>query len=73
MRTATRSSCSDEEDEDTGYVPDHNETYVTDHNEVLNAGYALDEDQPDDGVMDVLAEIVSDPDDEAADETEEEE
>ena len=63
----------DEEDEDTGYVPDHNETYVTDHNEVLNAGYALDEDQPDDGVMDVLAEIVSDPDDEAADETEEEE
>ncbi len=63
----------DEDDEDTGYVPDHNETYVTDHNEVLNAGYALDEDQPDDGVMDVLAEIVSDPDDEAADETEEEE
>ena len=63
----------DEEDEDTGYVPDHNETYVTDHNEVLNAGYALDEDQPDDGVMDVLAEIVSDPNDEAADETEEEE
>ncbi len=63
----------DEEDDDTGYVPDHNETYVTDHNEVLNAGYALDEDQPDDGVMDVLAEIVSDPDDEAADETEEEE
>ena len=63
----------DEDDEDTGYVPDHNETYVTDHNEVLNAGYALDEDQPNDGVMDVLAEIVSDPDDEAADETEEEE
>ena len=63
----------DEDDEDTGYVPDHNETYVTDHNEVLNAGYALDEDQPDDGVMDVLAEIVSEPDDEAADETEEEE
>ena len=63
----------DEDDEDTGYVPDHNETYVTDHNEVLNAGYALDEDQPDDGVMDALAEIVSDPDDEAADETEEEE
>ncbi len=63
----------DEEDDDTGYVPDHNETYVTDHNEVLNAGYALDEEQPDDGVMDVLAEIVSDPDDEAADETEEEE
>ena len=63
----------DEEDEDTGYIPDHNETYVTDHNEVLNAGYALDEDQPDDGVMDALAEIVSDPDDEAADETEEEE
>ena len=63
----------DEEDEDTGYIPDHNETYVTDHNEVLNAGYALDEDQPDDGVMDALAEIVSDPNDEAADETEEEE
>ena len=63
----------DEDDEDTGYVPDHNETYVTEHNEVLNAGYALDEDQPDDGVMDALAEIVSDPDDEAADETEEEE
>ena len=63
----------DEDDEDTGYVPDHNETYVTDHNEVLNAGYALDEDQPDDGVMDALAEIVSDPNDEAADETEEEE
>ncbi len=63
----------DEEDEDTGYIPDHNETYVTDHNEVLNAGYALDEEQPDDGVMDALAEIVSDPDDEAADETEEEE
>ena len=50
----------DDEDDDIVYTGDANETYVTDNNEVLSSGYALDEDQPDDGVMDVLADIVSD-------------
>ena len=50
----------DDEDDDVVYVNDANETYVTDNNEVLTSGYALDEEQPDEGVMDVLADIVSD-------------
>ena len=50
----------DDEDDDIVYTGDANETYVTDNNEVLSSGYALDEEQPDDGVMDVLADIVSD-------------
>ncbi len=54
-----------EEDEDevvytTGIA---DETYVTDEGEVMDSGFALDEEQPDDGVLDMLSEIVSGSDD----------
>ena len=49
-----------EEDEDeVVYAAGANEeTYVTDEGEVFDSGFALDEDQPEDHVIDVLSELV---------------
>ena len=50
----------DEEEDDMVYAAGINdETYVTDEGEVFDSGFALDEDQPDDNVIDVISEMVS--------------
>ncbi len=50
----------DEDDDDMVYAAGINdETYVTDEGEVFDSGFALDEDQPDDNVIDVISEMVS--------------
>ena len=57
----------DEDEDDMVYAAGINdETYVTDEGEVFDSGFALDEDQPDDNVIDVISEMVtgSDLDDE---------
>ena len=50
-----------EEDEDeVVYAAGGNEeTYITDEGEVFDSGFALDEDQPEDNVIDVLSELVN--------------
>ena len=53
----------DEDDDDVVYTAGMNdETYVTDEGEVFDSGFALDEDQPDENVIDVISEMVSSPD-----------
>ena len=54
-----------EEDEDeTVYVAGAaEETYVTDENEVMDSGFALDEEQPEDTMLDAIAEMVGSIDD----------
>ena len=48
----------EEDEDDVVYVSGANdETYVTDEGEVLDSGYGLDEDQPDDNVIDLLSEL----------------
>ena len=50
----------DEDDDDVVYTAGMNdETYVTDEGEVLGSGFALDADQPEDNVIDVISEMVS--------------
>ena len=50
----------DEDEDDVVYAAGMNdETYVTDEGEVFGSGFALDEDQPDDNVIDVISEMVS--------------
>ena len=50
----------DEDDDDVVYAAGMNdETYVTDEGEVFDSGFALDADQPDDNVIDVISEMVS--------------
>ena len=53
----------DEDEDDMVFAAGLNdETYVTDEGEVFDSGFALDEDQPDDNVIDVISEMVSSPD-----------
>ena len=53
----------DEDEDDVVYAAGINdETYVTDEGEVFGSGFALDADQPDDNVIDVISEMVSNSD-----------
>ena len=53
----------DEDEDDMVYAAGlGDETYVTDEGEVFDSGFALDEDQPDENVIDVISEMVSSPD-----------
>ncbi|MBE6932896.1 MAG: DNA-directed RNA polymerase subunit beta [Ruminococcaceae bacterium] len=49
----------EDEDEMVYAAGTNEETYVTDAGEVFDSGFALDEEQPDDHVIDVLSELVS--------------
>ena len=50
----------DEDEDEVVYTTGiADETYITDEGEVMDSGFALDEDQPDDGVLDILSELVS--------------
>ncbi len=58
----------EDEDEITYAAGPNEETYVTDEGEVLDSGFALDEDQPDDNVIDVITELVNNADYDSDDE-----
>ncbi len=49
----------EEEDEVVYATGIADETYITDEGEVMDSGFALDSEQPDDGVLDMLSEMVS--------------